>query len=187
MDISTSIQINILQWRTTSAEYYPGWSTYWPDSSNPPELDRAHRALTAKPQPGSRSRPVILRLHRYQIKELIIREARKRRGKLQYQRSPIQIIEDYTPEVAGEGAKYRTVKADLYNLALLPALLFPARLQITLESGAKKRFSSPEEATTFVVKYQQAWGPISLSAILPTANADHANLTSLQEELSSYW
>ncbi|KAG7455603.1 hypothetical protein JOB18_003129 [Solea senegalensis] len=56
---------------------------------SPPELDRAHRALTAIPQPGSRPRPVILRLHRYQIKELIIREACKSRGKLQYRGSPI--------------------------------------------------------------------------------------------------
>lgn len=123
---------------------------------SPPELDRAHRTLNAKPQPGSRPRPVIIRLHRYQTKELIIREARKRRGKLQYQGTPIQIFEDYTPEVAAERAKYRAVMADLYNLALRPALLFPARLQITLESGAKKRFSSPEEAAAFATKYQQA-------------------------------
>ena len=122
---------------------------------SPPELDRAHRALTAKPQPGSRPRPVIIRLHRYQIKELIIREARKRRGKLQYRGSPIQIFEDYAPEVAEERAKYRTVMTDLYNLALRPTLLFPARLQITLETGAKKRFSSPEEAASFAAKYKQ--------------------------------
>ena len=126
---------------------------------SPPELDRAHRALTAKPQPGSRPRPVILRLHHYQTKELIIWESRKRRGKLQYRGSPIQIFEDYTPEVAGERAKYRAVQADLYKLALRPALLFPARLQITLESGTKNRFSSPEEATTFATKYQQAPKP----------------------------
>lgn len=126
---------------------------------SPLELDRAHRALTAKPQPGSRPRPVILRLHRYQTKELIIREARKRRGKLQYRGSPIQIFEDYAPEVAEERAKYRTVMTVLYNLALRPALLFPARLQITLESGAKKRFSSPEEAASFAANYQQTPRP----------------------------
>ena len=126
---------------------------------SPPELDRAHRALTAKPPPGSRPRPVIIRLHRYQTKEVIIREARKRRGKLQYRGSPIQIFEDYTPEVAEERARYRTVMAELYNLALRPSLLFTARLQITLETGAKKRFSSPEEATSFAAKYQQAPRP----------------------------
>lgn len=90
---------------------------------------------------------------------VIIREARKRHRKLQYQGTPIQIFEDYTPEVASKRAKYRAVMADLYNLALRPALLFPARLQITLESGAKKRFSSLEEATTFAAKYQQTPRP----------------------------
>ena len=80
---------------------------------SPPELDRAHRALTAKPQPGSRPRPVIIRLHRYRIKDLIVREARKKRGKLQYQGTPVQIFEDYAPEVVEERAKYRTVMACL--------------------------------------------------------------------------
>lgn len=126
---------------------------------SPPELDRAHTVLTAKPQPTSRPRPVILRLQRYQTKELIIPESRKRRGKLQYQGSPIQIFEDYTPEVAGKRAKYRAVMADIYNLALRPVLLFPARLQITLDSRAKKRLPSPEEATTFAAKYQQGPRP----------------------------
>lgn len=99
---------------------------------SPPELDRAHRVLTAKPQPGSRPRPVIIRLHRYQVNNLIIRKARKRRGNLQYQGAPIQIFEDYAPEVAEERTKYRSVMAELYNLSLRPALLFPARLQVTL-------------------------------------------------------
>lgn len=126
---------------------------------SPPELDRAHRALTAKPSPGSRPRPVIIRIHRYQTKELIIREARKRRGKLQYRGSPVQVFEDYAPEVVEERAKYRAVMSELYNLALKPALLFPARLQITLDGGVRKRFSSPQEAAAFAASYQQSQGP----------------------------
>ena len=126
---------------------------------SPPELDRAHRALTAKPQPGSRPRPVIIRLHRYQSKDLIIREARKRRGNLQYQGAPVQIFEDYAPEVAEERAKYRSVMAELYNLSLRPSLLFPARLQVTLNGGTKKRFSSPEEAAAFASSYKQSPRP----------------------------
>lgn len=127
---------------------------------SPPELDRAHRTLIAKPQPGARPRPVIICLHRYQTKELIIWEARKQWGKLHYRGSPVQIFEDYTPEVAEERGKYRSVMADLYNLALQPTLLFPARLQITLESCETKRFSLPEEATSFMGKYQQTPGPV---------------------------
>lgn len=125
---------------------------------SPPELDRAHRALTAKPQPGSRPRPVIIRVHRYQIKDLIVREARRRRGKLQYQGVPVQIFEDYAPDVVEERAKYRTVMAELYSLALRPALLFPARLQVTLRNGTKKRLSSPEEAAAFASSYKLSPG-----------------------------
>ena len=126
---------------------------------SPPELDRAHRALAARPERGSRPRPVIIRVHRYRIKDLIIREARRRRGKLQYRGAPVQIFEDYAPEVAEERAKYRTVMAELYNLSLRPALLFPARLQVTLSGGTKKRFSSPEEAAAFASSYKQNPGP----------------------------
>lgn len=126
---------------------------------SPPELDRAHRALVARPPQGARPRPVIIRVHRYRIKDLIIREARKMRGKLQYRGSPVQIFEDYAPEVAEERAKYRAVMAELYNLSLKPALLFPARLQVTLDGGTKKRFSSPEEAAAFALSYKQDPGP----------------------------
>ncbi|KAI4787850.1 hypothetical protein KUCAC02_036214, partial [Chaenocephalus aceratus] len=45
--------------------------------ASPPELDRAHRSLAPKPAPGGRPRPVILRFHRFQIKDLVIREARR--------------------------------------------------------------------------------------------------------------
>ncbi len=38
--------------------------------SSPPELDRAHRALVAKPKQGGKPRAVIVRFHRYQITSL---------------------------------------------------------------------------------------------------------------------
>lgn len=123
--------------------------------SSPPELDRAHRALTAKPQLGSRPWPVIIRLHWFQIKEMIIREAHKRRGNIQYCDSPVQIVEDYTPEVLEQCAKYRGSMSTLSNLGLRPSLLFPACLQITLRNGAKKKLFSPEEAATCADNYQQ--------------------------------
>ncbi|KAI4830889.1 hypothetical protein KUCAC02_002490 [Chaenocephalus aceratus] len=122
---------------------------------SPPELDRAHRAPAARPQPGTRPRPLILRLHRYQVKDLIVREARKRRGDLRYRGTPVQIYEDFTQEVLEQRAKYRDIMSKLYNLGLRPALLFPARLQITLGSRAKKRFPSPLEAVAITAGYER--------------------------------
>ncbi|CAB1426626.1 unnamed protein product, partial [Pleuronectes platessa] len=42
------------------------------------ELERAHRSLAPKPAPDERPRPVIIRFHRFQIKDLVIREAPRR-------------------------------------------------------------------------------------------------------------
>lgn len=111
----------------------------------PPEIDRAHRSLAARPAPGQRPRPVILRLHRNQTKELIIREARQR-GKLEFRGKPIRVVEDYSPEVANQRAEYRAVMTELYNRGLKSALLYPAKLRVTLPSGVRKWIGSVDKA-----------------------------------------
>ena len=116
---------------------------------SPPEIDRTHRSLAAKPSPGQRPRLVILRLHRFQVKELLIREAR-RSGKLDYQGQQIQIVEDYCPGVLSKRAVYRAVMTELYNRGLKPSLLYPARLRITLSTGDKKWLRSADEARAYV-------------------------------------
>lgn len=88
-----------------------------------PELDRAHRALVAKPAPGSTPRAVIARIHHYQTKAAIVQEARKRRGKLFYQGKPVAIYEDYCPEVLEQRTPYREVMSRLYQRGYKPALL----------------------------------------------------------------
>lgn len=123
-----------------------------------PELDHAHRSLAAKPQPGSRPRPVIIWLHHYQTKDLIIRGACKKRGSLQYQGTRVQIFKDFRPEVMDQCSKYWDIMAKLYNLGLRPALLFPARLHITLESGVRRWFATVEDAAAFAADYQPATG-----------------------------
>lgn len=121
-----------------------------PTLSTPPELDRAHRALIAKSKQGEKSRPVIIQFHNFQIKEKVIREARKRRVELQYQGKPIAFYEDYTPEVMEQRAVYREVMADLCKLGLRPILVYPAKLMITTKSGDKVWLSSVGEAKTFL-------------------------------------
>ena len=112
---------------------------------SPPEIDRAHRIPTSKPASGQRPRPVILRLHRYQVKDLLVREAR-RRGRLEYRGQQVRIEEDYAPEVLSQRAEYRDVMTELYNRGLRPSLLYPAWLRITLSTGQKKWLRSVEEA-----------------------------------------
>uniref|UniRef100_A0AAZ1XUY6 L1 transposable element RRM domain-containing protein n=1 Tax=Oreochromis aureus TaxID=47969 RepID=A0AAZ1XUY6_OREAU len=93
----------------------------------PPELDRAHRSLMPKPGPDGRPRSIIIRFHRFQIKELLMREARRRRGTLEYCGHKLQFYEDYNIDVQKQRAQYKDVMAELYRRGLRPSLLFPAR------------------------------------------------------------
>ncbi|XDV36150.1 hypothetical protein PO909_005994 [Leuciscus waleckii] len=157
-----------------------------PESIEAPELDRAHRALTAKPQPGSRPRPVIIRLHRYQIKEMIVREARKRRGDLQYRGSPVHIYEDYTPEVLEQRAKYRDVMSTLYNRGLKPSLLFPARLQITLPNGSDflRYFQLRDFARTHSPQFPQIPPPSGIDLIIKAETLSKGHISYFYNLLS---
>lgn len=103
---------------------------------NPPEIDRAHRSLMTRPAEGERLHPVILCMHRYQIKDLLAREARKKR-QMSYQGHNICVVEDYSPDVLQQQTKYKDVMAELYKQGLRPALLYPARLRITLPDGKR--------------------------------------------------
>lgn len=117
--------------------------------ASPPELDRAHRSLAPKPAPGGKPRPVILRFHRFQVKDLVICEARKR-GTLYYKSHPIRLFDDYSPDVLKQCAEYRGPMAELYKRGYKPALLYPARLRITLPNGEKSWIQSASSAVKFV-------------------------------------
>lgn len=119
--------------------------------SSIPELDRAHRSLAPKPGPKDRPRPVIIRFHRFQVKEQVIREARKRTD-LEYNGHRLRFYDDYTADVLKQRAEYKDVMAELYKRGLRPSLLFPAKLRITLQNGEKKWVSSVSDATRFIDK-----------------------------------
>lgn len=122
--------------------------------SSPPELDRAHRSLIPKPGPDERPRPVIIRFHRFQIKDSVMREARKL-GTVEYRGHKLRFYEDYSADVLKQRAAYRIVMAELYSRGLRPSLLFPAKLRITLPSGEKRWLSSVSAATKFIQSMEE--------------------------------
>ncbi|KAG5280126.1 hypothetical protein AALO_G00085250 [Alosa alosa] len=114
-----------------------------------PELDRAHRALTSKPSPGEKPRSVVICFHKFQTRDLVIRESRKMRGRLLYRGDPIHIFKDYSPDVLNKRSEFRDVMKELYNLK--PALHYPAKLK----HEGKKRLFSPQEARELVSSYRR--------------------------------
>lgn len=88
--------------------------------------------------------------HRFQVKEQVVKEARRQRGKLKYKDSLIHIFEDYCPEIMEQRAVYRDVMKVFYNLGLKPALHYLAKLFIMTEDGKRRRLTSPREAQDFV-------------------------------------
>ena len=120
----------------------------------PPELDIVHRALAPKPAPGARPRAVIARVHRHQVKEMIVKEARKKRGKLNYRGTPVFIYEDYPQEVVEERKKYKDVMSALYQRGHKPTLLYPSRLFVSTKDG-KIHLKSPKDAKAFLKRTQR--------------------------------
>lgn len=140
------------------SEFFPKLlqDVFGPDTfPSPPELDRAHRSLAPKPGPGGKPRPVIICFHRYNNKELVIREARKK-GDLRFQNNTFRIYEDYSPDVVSQRKTYAPVMSELYKLGLRPALLFPARLRIVNTDGTRTAFSSVTEAEKFVEDFKNS-------------------------------
>lgn len=116
---------------------------------SPPELDRAHRTLAARPSSTDRPRPVVIAFHSYKTREKVVIGARKLRGKLRYRDAQIHIFEDYSPEVLEQRTPYRSVMRRLHDMGLKPALRYPAKLFIVLSDGTKKFLPSVDEATEF--------------------------------------
>lgn len=73
---------------------------------------------------------MIVRFHKFQTKDLIIRAAHKHRGELKYRDKPVYIYEDYCPEVMEQHAEYKEVMSQLYSHNIGPSLLYSARLRL---------------------------------------------------------
>ncbi|KAJ4934076.1 hypothetical protein JOQ06_006883 [Pogonophryne albipinna] len=85
----------------------------------------------------------------FQVKDLLIREA-CRRGELFYKEHNIRLYEDYSSDVLKERAEYKSSMAELYKRGYRPALLYPAKLRITLPNDEKTWIRSVLEADKFL-------------------------------------
>ncbi|KAK9956289.1 hypothetical protein ABG768_014034 [Culter alburnus] len=93
-------------------------------SENSPLLDRAHCIPAPKPPASSRPRPMIVRVHHFQIKQRILQLARDK--PLLFRGNKVYIFPDFTQEVVKRRMAFADVKKLLRNAAVKYGLLFPA-------------------------------------------------------------
>lgn len=113
---------------------------------SPPELDKAHWSPVPK---SAKTRSVILRFHRFQMKELVICEAHKK-SELIYNSHRVRFYEDYSPDVVKNRGEFKAAMSELYKQGFKPVLLFLMKLHITLPSGERRWFVSASGADKFV-------------------------------------
>uniref|UniRef100_A0A671LRJ9 L1 transposable element RRM domain-containing protein n=1 Tax=Sinocyclocheilus anshuiensis TaxID=1608454 RepID=A0A671LRJ9_9TELE len=113
----------------------------------PPELDRAHRSLRPKPRTEEAPRPLIIRFHRYIVKETVMRWAKSHKV-ISYKGHQIKMYEDFSTELAKKHAAFNKIKSLLYKQGARFGMLYPARLRVSC-NGVERIFDSPEAAESF--------------------------------------
>ena len=96
-----------------------------------PEVDRHHRSLCPRPDPGEPPRPYIVRLLRWSDRQLILGAAAKKK-KLSWKGKTFQVFQDLPADIQQRRAEYADIKKKLRGAGLRYGLLFPAMLIVTV-------------------------------------------------------
>lgn len=107
----------------------------------PPELniviERAHRALTAKPKnPEAAPRSLVVRFLDFSVKELILRQAWEQK-KVMHEGKQIYLDNDFSPELQKRRALVREAVKQLKMKNIRAKCVFPAQLRVFTEDGVK--------------------------------------------------
>ncbi|XP_073798760.1 LINE-1 type transposase domain-containing protein 1 [Danio rerio] len=112
----------------------------------PLQIDRAHRT-GQKTHPNAYPRHMLVRLHHYQTKELILKLSRER-GSLEFNGATIRIFPDMSAEVARQRAEFKDVKALFRSAGVTYGMLHPAKLRVDYK-GQRHFFQTPQAAMEF--------------------------------------
>ena len=104
------------------------------------------------PRPGSdqRPRPVIIRFHVFPDKQRVMAAVRRKAavGDITLEGRKISFYHDLSAAVLRKRKEFNEAKQHLRQIGADYSMLFPEKLQVSL-NGTKKTFLSPAEALTF--------------------------------------
>lgn len=113
-------------------------------------IQRCHRSLGAKPPAGSNPRSILIYFLEYKTKEMILRDAWKKREIL-YDGKRVFLEQDYPTEIIMKRKAYSAIRKTLKEKALRFQTLHPARLRVHFETGPVV-YNSASEATADLIK-----------------------------------
>uniref|UniRef100_H3AKR2 L1 transposable element RRM domain-containing protein n=1 Tax=Latimeria chalumnae TaxID=7897 RepID=H3AKR2_LATCH len=126
-----------------------------PESSEIPEVERAHRSLKPKPNKTDRPQQIIFKFLRSADKDKVLRAARGK-GELQWEGTTFRLAQDFSSSVQQKRAEYRKIWKIIESAGGKPLMLYPARLRISL-NGQKLEFQSVSEAEGNLKKHVPQW------------------------------
>ncbi|XP_072362823.1 uncharacterized protein [Scyliorhinus torazame] len=116
--------------------------------TGPLEVEGAYRVLARRPKAGEIPRAIVVRFHRYNDREMVLRWAKKTRN-CRWENAVIRVYQDWSAEVARRRASFNRAKAVLHKKVKF-GMLQLARLWVT-HQGKHHYFETAEEAWAFIV------------------------------------
>uniref|UniRef100_A0A3B4XDC6 Uncharacterized protein n=1 Tax=Seriola lalandi dorsalis TaxID=1841481 RepID=A0A3B4XDC6_SERLL len=123
---------------------------------HPVDVDRAHRI--AAPAKDGKPRAIIARLHRFQVKELVLRLAREK-APLRYDGRPVYIFPDLTSAIMKKRMAFQHIKEKCRARKIRCGFRHPARLVVTVNDNTGT-FSTPAEAEKFLSREAKDWDTV---------------------------
>lgn len=120
---------------------------------SPVDVDRAHRG--AAPVKDGKPRAIIARLHRFQVKELVLRLAREKTP-LQYDGRPVFIFPDLTSATMKKRSSFQHIKEKCRARKIRCGFKHPARFVVTVNDSTGT-FNTPAEAEKFLSREAHNW------------------------------
>lgn len=99
-------------------------------------IDRAHRALMAKPKENDPPRSIVIKFADYTVKEQILQQAWRQRT-VKMGEKQIYFDNDYSPELQRKRAQVRYVVKQLKEKNVKAKCMYPARLRMMVGSEEK--------------------------------------------------
>ena len=116
------------------------------------KLERAHCSLAPKPPPNQRPRPVLVRDHNFQDKQLVmsaLRERAAKDGPLKCGGATVMIFQDFSASVLRRRKRFDEVKKRLRAIGVEYSQLYPASLRVRFK-GSSQKFQDPVAADQYI-------------------------------------